>query len=254
MREVAGAARAAAAPAALGARVPPVDAPLPRHRGAPRAAPHHPGEAHSLRRPDLPLDLRGRAGLEPRGGAPRVPARPVAGPRGAPRGGAAAALRDHDPRVPGAAREVSAVRRRRGARLPAGRWLRAGRRSRAPERELPRGAALSRLLQPRGAALVVGGPSGAGPSSAWRAGGSTAGGAAGDRAAPGRRRPAAPQRLRPLPPPGVRRGGSGRSARAAGVPALPVGRGRDAALRRRPAGPATSTTTSRPWRRRSRSG
>ena len=225
------AARAPAAPAALGARVPPVDAPLPRHRGALRAAPDHPREAHPLRRPDLPLDLRRRAGLEPRGGAPRVPARAVAGPRGGARGGAAAALRDHHPRVPGAPREVAALRRGRGARLPPGGGLRAGERSRAAERELPRGAAIPRLLQSGGAALVVGGPPGPGPA---RRGGLVARrrrGAAGHRPAPGRRRPPAPQPLRPAPPPGVRRGGSGGPTRPAGLPALPVGRGRDAALR-----------------------
>ena len=54
------AARPRAAAAALGARLSPVDATLPRHGGAPAAAAHHPREAHSLRRADLPLDATAR--------------------------------------------------------------------------------------------------------------------------------------------------------------------------------------------------
>ena len=81
-----GAARPRADAPALGARIPPVDPSLPRHRGAAPASAHDPGQAHPLRRAHLPLDLRRGARLEPRRRTPRVPARALAGSRRPPRG------------------------------------------------------------------------------------------------------------------------------------------------------------------------
>ena len=104
------------AAAALGARLPPVDPALRRHRRAAAAAAHDPREAHPVRRARLPLDLRRGARLESRRRAPRVPARALAGSGRPPRGSAGPALRGDHARVPGAPRGVAAVRRGRVAR------------------------------------------------------------------------------------------------------------------------------------------
>ena len=121
-------------------------------------------------------------------------------------------------------------------------------------RELSPGPALHRLLQPGRPRVVVGGPS---PARRARGGGLVARrrrGTAGGIHPARRQRQAPPQHLRSVPPRGLRRGRGGRPARPARVPALPVGGRGHAALRRDAAGRATSTTTSRRWRRRSRSG
>ncbi len=70
----------------------------------------------------------------------------------------APALRGDHPRVPGAPREVAAVRGRPGEGLPAAGGLRAGRGDRPRARGLSRRAALHRLLQPGRPRVVVGGP------------------------------------------------------------------------------------------------
>src|SRR6185436_6225662 len=96
--------------------------------------------------------------LEPRRRTPRVPARPLLGPRRHPEGSAGPALRDHDPRVPGAPRGVAALRRGGIAWLPPDGRIRARHRERPAPGHLPRRTALPRLLAPRGGPLVVGRP------------------------------------------------------------------------------------------------
>src|SRR5262249_1004376 len=157
-----GAARATPAAAALGPGVPPVHPPLRGHRRAAPTAPDHPREADPPRRSDLPLAVRGGAELEPRGRAPRVSASAVAGSASAARRDATPALRGGHPRVPGTPRGLAAPRRGRGARIPARRGLRAAGQGGPGERELPRGPALPRLLEPGGARLVVDGRPGTG--------------------------------------------------------------------------------------------
>ena len=224
-----GAARATAAAATLGARLPPIHAPLREHRRAQAAAAHDPREADSLRRAHLSVDVRRSDGMEPWRRAPRVPAHAVAGPGGAARGDASTALRGHDARVPGAPRGVAAVRRGRGARISIGDRIRARRRRR---RELPPGAASPRLLQPGGAGLVVVGAPRARLARRRRLVARRRRGTAGVGQAGRGRRPAAAQHLRSLPSPGIRRGRGGRAAGSPRVPALPLGRRRDAAVRR----------------------
>ena len=167
--------------------------------------------------------LRRGAGLEPRRGASRVPARALAGSRRPARRGADAALRGHHPRVPGAPRGVAALRRGRGARLPPRRRATSGAERRARPRELSRGPALPRLLQSGGAA-----PGGGRPTASWSGSGSAGWWLDGGEGPPAtaklhaRRRHAAPQHLRPLPPPGIRRGRGGGPPGPARVPALPL--------------------------------
>src|SRR5438034_723120 len=151
----------------------------------------------------------------------------VGGPGGAARGDASTALRGHDARVPGAPRGVAAVRRGRGARISIGDRIRARRRRR---RELPPGAASPRLLQPGGAGLVVVGAPRARLARRRRLVARRRRGTAGVGQAGRGRRPAAAQHLRSLPSPGIRRGRGGRAAGSPRVPALPLGRRRDAAV------------------------
>ena len=195
--------------------------------------------------------LRRGQGLEPRGGASRVPARAVAPAGGAARRGARAALRVHHARVSGAARGVAAVRRGRGPRLSPGDGLRAGRRRR---RQLPPGPAPSRFLESGRCAPGGGRRIASSSGSASVAGGSTA--ARGRR--PPRSSPAATARActtsttasatRPSP--------RARPPRApSSAPSCSAARGPPACSGSAPRpGPATSTTTFRRWMRRSRSG
>ena len=242
------------APAALGAGLLPVHPSLRGHRRAAGAAADDPGEADPVRRARLPLELRRGARLEPRRGAPGVPARALARSGRPARRRRATALRGDHPRVPGAPREVAAVRGRPGERPPAARGLRAGRGDRPRARGLSRRAALHRLLEPGRPRVVVGGRTASCGSSAWPAGGST--GARDRRRGRGSTRGTARcsttsttgSASRPSPrarPP------TGRTS-ACSCSAGPAPRGCSGSARR--AGRATSTTTSRRWRRRSRSG
>ena len=192
-----------------------------------------------LRRADLPLDLRRRAGLEPRGRPPRVPAGAVARPgRDCSAEMRAAALRADHARVPGRCTRSrrSTPRRTSGATC----WPRAtprivaDRRTRTPTSCTASATSTSRarrrarwwwgqhrpLRRARGGRLVA----------------RRRRGAARDRAAARRRRRAAAQRLRPLPLPGVLRGRGGR-------PAGPARRSCSAA----PARPACSATAAGCW-------
>ncbi len=81
-------------------------------------------------------------------------------PAGILEGGAGPALRDHDPRVPGAPRGLAALRRGGVAGLPPGGRLRARQRERPAPGHLPRGPALPRLLAAGGAAGGGGPPTG----------------------------------------------------------------------------------------------
>ena len=200
--------------------------------------------------------LRRGAGLEPRRRAPRVPARALAGPGRPPRrrrGRSTSRSSPTSTRCSTRTRRCSPRPRRAATSSTAG-YERVARAARAA-RDLPRGPALPRLLQPGRARAGGGRPTatwcGSGVAGWWLDGGEGPPATAKLHAGDG---DAAPQHLRPPPPPGVRRGRGGRPPRPARVPALPVRRGRDAALRRRRAGRATSTTTSRRSRRRSRWG
>ena len=247
------AARARAAAAALGARLPPVDAALPRHGGAAAAPPHPAREADPLRRAHLPVDYGEALGWNR--GVGHLEFQPELWPD-------PAALLDearaqhfevitHEYPVLHEDSPLFAEAEARGYLL--GRRLRADA-ARRRRRTIARASATStsptRRRRPGG-----GRPIASWSSSGWRAGGSTA---------------ARARRPRP-----TLHGGSGAllhniydrfrhqafaEGEAADRPDQRVfllcrsGAAGHAALRRDAAGRATSTTTSPPWRRRSRSG
>ena len=167
---------------------------------------------------------------------------------------ARAALRGHHATSTRCCTRLAALRRGRGARLPAGRRATSAPRDRRPPPTIDEGQRYLDFSNPAVRRLVVGGASRAGASSGvagwWLDGGEGPPAAATLHGGDGT---AAAQPLRPLRHAGLRRGRGGRPARSARLPALPLGRGGHAALRRRAAGRATSTTTSRRSRRRSRS-
>ena len=236
-----------AAAAALGARLPPVDAALRGHRGAAPAAAHHPREAHPLRRARSicrPTARRsaGTAGVGP----PRVPARAVAGAgRPARRGAARSTSRSSPTSIRCSTRTRRCSPRPRRAAIC---WRRAtsGRGDRrADRRTIARASATStsrtRRRAPGGgrrtASCVELGVAG------WWLDGGEGPPAAAQLAR--RRRRAAAQPLRPLPPPGLRRGRGGRPARISAC-SCSAARARPACSASAPrAGRATSTTTSR---------